>query len=332
LTSNGTGQLTRIPSSILVPMAAGQSYGFYVVCTSGLDVRYSTGTAVGNIYAQNGDLKLLEGTTGDVYFNATTTPRAFNGQVKYNRIACTSPRVPVTLSVLAQPTLALTASQMSVCPGSSVTLNVSGATTYTWSTGSNSTSVVVTPTVATGYNVVGTNTLGCNTTSLITIGTYTLPVVSIITSANTICAGANAVLTAGGGVTYLWNTVSTSSMITVSPTVTTTYSVTGTSAQGCSKTAVFTQSVSACTGIESLVSSGDAIRLYPNPSNGLMTMEFGFEGEKIITITNAIGQVIRQLKTTNTLQTLDLSAEAKGIYLVKVESRGYASDYRVSVQ
>lgn len=332
LTSNGTGQLTRIPSSILVPVPAGQTYGFYVVCTSGLDVRYSNGTAVGNVYAQNSDLKLLEGTTGDVYFNATTTPRAFNGQVKYNRIACTSPRVPVTLSVLAQPTLALTASQTSVCPGSYVTLNVSGATTYTWSTGSTSASIAVSPTMTTSYSVTGTNTLSCNTSTLITIGTYSLPVVSIITSANTICAGANAVLTAGGGVSYLWSTSATTSSITVSPTVTTTYSVTGTSAQGCSKQAVFTQTVSACTGIEALASSGEAIRLYPNPSTGVITMEFGFEGEKVITITNSIGQTIRQLKTADVIQTLDLSSEAKGIYLVKVESRGYASDYRVSVQ
>lgn len=332
LTSNGTGQLTRIPSSILVPMAAGQTYGFYVVCTSGMDVRYSNGTAVGNVYAQNGDLKLLEGTTGDTYFNATTTPRAFNGQVKYNRIACTSPRVPVTLSVLAQPTLALTVSQASVCPGSSSTLTVNGATTYTWSTGSNSPSIVVTPAMATNYSVTGTNTLSCSSSTLVTIGTYSLPSVSIVTSANTICAGANAVLTAGGGVTYLWSTAATGSVITVSPTVTTTYSVTGTSAQGCQKTAVHTQSVSPCTGIESLTVSGEAIRIFPNPSNGLITMEFGFEGEKTITITNSIGQVIRQLKTTDEQQTLDLSAEAKGIYLVKVESRGYASDYRVSVQ
>lgn len=332
ITTNGPGQLTRIPSAMVVPMAAGQSYGFYVVSTSGLTVRYANGTAVGNVLAQNGDLKVLEGTTGNTYFNVTTTTRAFNGQVKYNRIACTSPRVPVTLSVLPQPTLTLTASQMSVCPGSSVTLNVSGADTYTWSTGSNASTVVVAPNATTSYSVTGTNTLSCNTTSIITLSTYSLPAVSIVTSSNLICAGNPVVLTAGGGTTYLWNTGATSSSITVSPTVTTSYSVTGTSAEGCNKLAVHTQSVNPCTGIASLAAAGKAIRLYPNPSNGLITLEFGFEGDKTITVSNAVGQTLRQLTTSDEKLMLDLSGEAKGIYLVKVQSKGYSSDYRVSVQ
>lgn len=332
ITTNGPGQLTPVPSSMAVPVAAGQTYAFYIVGTSGLDVRYSTGSAVGNVFAQNADLKVLEGTTGDTYFNATTTPRAFNGQVKYNRIACTSPRVPVTLSVLPQPTLAVAASQMSVCPGAAVTLSVSGASSYTWSTGSNSASVAVTPTMTTSYSVAGTNTLGCSSNTMITLSTYTLPVVSIITSNNLSCAGSAVVLTAGGGTSYLWNTGATTSSITVSPTITTTYSVTGTSAQGCDKMATYTQSVSACTGVASLVSSGEAVRIYPNPSNGQVTMEFGFNGTKYVTVTNAMGQVIRQFETADSVHALDLSNEAKGIYLVKVQSQGYNSDYRLSIQ
>ena len=51
-----------------------------------------------------------------------------------------------------------------------------------------------------------------------------------------ICEGASAVLTASGGVSYQWNTGETSQSILVTPTVTTTYSVTVVDGAGCTGT------------------------------------------------------------------------------------------------
>ncbi|MCZ2102341.1 MAG: GEVED domain-containing protein, partial [Chitinophagales bacterium] len=51
-----------------------------------------------------------------------------------------------------------------------------------------------------------------------------------------ICLGDEATIVATGGGTYLWNTGATTSSITVSPTATTTYTVTVTSVNGCSGT------------------------------------------------------------------------------------------------
>lgn len=48
---------------------------------------------------------------------------------------------------------------------------------------------------------------------------------TILSSANTICAGQSVTLLAGGGGSYLWNNGSTNNAIIVSPTITTTYSV-----------------------------------------------------------------------------------------------------------
>ena len=64
-----------------------------------------------------------------------------------------------------------------------------------------------------------------------------IPVISI-SGDNTICLGENTILTASGGNTYVWSpNGETSSSITVFPTSNTTYSVTGTDADGCSSSA-----------------------------------------------------------------------------------------------
>jgi hypothetical protein len=55
-------------------------------------------------------------------------------------------------------------------------------------------------------------------------------------------------LTAGGGVSYIWNTGATTATITVNPTVTTTYTVTVTSSDGCIKPVSKTVNVGPCSG------------------------------------------------------------------------------------
>ena len=68
-----------------------------------------------------------------------------------------------------------------------------------------------------------------------------------------ICPGESIMLSAGGGSSYLWSTGANDSIITVSPSVTTTYSVTITHSLGC----VFTDSVSVSVHTPAPVSIGD---------------------------------------------------------------------------
>lgn len=58
-----------------------------------------------------------------------------------------------------------------------------------------------------------------------------------VSGTNTICAGATTTLTATGGGTYLWSTGATTAAINVTPASNTTYTVTVTSANGCTATA-----------------------------------------------------------------------------------------------
>ena len=151
---------------------------------------------------------------------------------------CTA-MVTTTVSVISTPTLVVTSA--SVCSGQSVSIVASGASTYTWTTpASNSPTITVSPSATTVYSVSG-SAAGCAGTfsATGTVSVVASPTVSA-TSA-TICAGKTATLTAtGNAATYTWVPGgATGTTFTVSPAVgLNSYTVTGTSAQGCSKAAM----------------------------------------------------------------------------------------------
>ncbi|MBA3665119.1 MAG: T9SS type A sorting domain-containing protein [Bacteroidetes bacterium] len=129
-----------------------------------------------------------------------------------------------TISVTVSSSLAIAVNAATVCAGNPATLTASGATTYTWNTGSNASSIAVSPAATTIYTVSGSvgTCSGFNTT---TVTVNTTPTVAVNTA--TICAGSNATLTASGATTYSWNTGATTNAISVSPAATTVYTVTG---------------------------------------------------------------------------------------------------------
>jgi PKD repeat protein len=145
------------------------------------------------------------------------------------------------VSVTVNPSPTVSVNSATVCAGSTATLTASGATTYSWSTGSTSTSISVSPTVTTVYTITGTSA-GCSNAKTSTVTANPLPTVSVNNA--TVCSGSPTGLTASGASTYSWSTGSTSVSITVNPTVTTVYTVTGTSG-GCSSAKTSTVSVNA---------------------------------------------------------------------------------------
>jgi hypothetical protein len=69
---------------------------------------------------------------------------------------------------------------------------------------------------------------------------------------SSICPSTSTTLTASGGTTYLWSSGATTASITVSPTITTTYSVTVT-LNGCTATASRTVTVTPCGSVGNYV-------------------------------------------------------------------------------
>jgi gliding motility-associated-like protein len=159
---------------------------------------------------------------------------------------CTNTQT-VLLVVNPLPTLIAGGSPNPVCQGASVTLTVSGASTYTWNpgalTGSN---VVVSPTINTSYTAVGNSSLGCNATVAVNVTVNPLPTLTLSSTNSSICAGSSVTLTANGANSYTWLPGGTNgNTLAVTPTITTTYTVTGLSLAGCSSTAVITVTVNA---------------------------------------------------------------------------------------
>jgi gliding motility-associated-like protein len=146
------------------------------------------------------------------------------------------------ITVNPVPTVSVN-SPAAVCSGQSVTLTAtpsSGGGTYSWLPGGATTqSITVSPGSSTTYTVTYT-LAGCSGTGTGTVTINPVPTVSINPLTSTICAGSSATLTASpslGGGTYSWSPGgATTSAITVSPSSSTTYTVTYT-LSGCVGTA-----------------------------------------------------------------------------------------------
>ena len=233
----------------------------------------------------------------------------------------------VALVVNALPTVSVNTG--AICNGNSFTITPSGASSYTVSGGLS----VVNPSVTTSYSVTGTSTAGCvsSNTAVSTVTVNALPIITIASSSSLICIGQTANLTASGAVSYTWNTSVTTSVIAVSPTVTTTYTVNGIDANGCSNFATATQNVSVCTNLEDAFINiqNSLFNVYPNPSNGIFTIELAADVKVIIT--NALGQEVVNNNYTEGKHLLHLQDVANGIYFVKVSVGNTQSTKRLVV-
>lgn len=217
---------------------------------------------------------------------------------------------PLVVGVAASPSSAV------ICKGASVSLSGTGASTYTW-TGGIVNGAAFTPTATATYTVTGANASACTNTAVITVTVNALPVIGAASTHSMICAGSSSTLTATGASSYTWNTGGTTAGITVSPTVTTSYTVTGMNASGCTAMAMVTQSVSLCTGIEQLLlSSAINVKAYPNPNQGVVSIEIPAMSD--VSISNALGEVLFAGMLDAGKHELDLNDQAAGMYVVKI--------------
>lgn len=142
-----------------------------------------------------------------------------------------------TVTVYALPVVDVP--DYSICTGGTVTLTATGANTYTWSPGTylNATtgaSVNSTPAANIQYTVVGTDVNGCQNSDITNV--TIIPNAPINAGLDvTICTGESTTLVATGGVSYNWLAPisAAGASQTVSPAATTTYTVNGSDAAGC---------------------------------------------------------------------------------------------------
>jgi hypothetical protein len=127
-------------------------------------------------------------------------------------LSCTaSATIPVT--VVTTPVAYPTAQPALICIGQTSTLTASGATNYTWTTGTqtlNTAAITVTPAVGvTTYTIIKANA-NCVDTKTISVIVNALPTVFAIVTPTLVCALSPATLAVGGAQTYTWTAPSTS--------------------------------------------------------------------------------------------------------------------------
>lgn len=110
------------------------------------------------------------------------------------------------------------------------------------------------------------------------------------------------------------------------------YSVTVTDAQGCSDTGTFSVIVSGTE--EAAATSFDELKVFPNPTNGLIRLSLQLDQQRSIqlAIYNQFGQQIerRNLGEVQLLeQQIDLSAQPAGVYFLRLLSEGEQRTVRV---
>jgi len=148
---------------------------------------------------------------------------------------CGFDTVALNVFVHPLPVVTMVISNSVICEFDTVNMLVNGANNYLWSTGATSYSISETPSITTIYSVTGTDINNCSLTTTVQISVNPNPTVSIV-STNSVCIGTSSSLTATGADSYTWSTGATTNSITESPTIPTTYSVTGTDLNNCSNT------------------------------------------------------------------------------------------------
>lgn len=225
-----------------------------------------------------------------------------------------------TVTVIALPPVILNTG--AICAGESFTLMATGASSYTYSAGP-----VVSPATTSFYSVIGTSAEGCTNTAVTNVIVNQLPVITISTTNTVLCAGEETTISANGASVYTFNPGGIGPDIIVSPTVTTTYTVTGIDNNGCKNTSVFTQNVDVCTGLKENAVAGSGIRLYPNPTPGQVQLEIDAEQE--IFVVNALGQTVYFARLVPGKHTIHFEDLANGVYVLKIRNAEGVKTFKV---
>lgn len=230
---------------------------------------------------------------------------------------------------LCQAPINLTSNNnLSICSNSTI-LSASATGLINWYASPSSTVIIGTgPTFTTpilmpglyNYYVEAVNSCTINPVRTnIQVISNTVPNVSVTTSNSLICSGQSATLTASGALTYIWNTGDTTAIISVTPTITTTYTVTGIDLNGCQNSYSFTQNYSPCLN-NNEIENNPHLLIYPNPFIETLTVKIEKDSFSNFTfnIYNNLGLNVHGNRYCKNETKIDVSQLPSGIYYLEV--------------
>jgi len=163
--------------------------------------------------------------------NNASSNFSLNGQNLGNRtsswgLSRIAYNIPQNGSILTNTIILVvnSSSNRPLCPGQQLTLTTTSSTTYTWSTGSNQPSIVVSPSVSTIYSVF-TQPDQCSS-GIGTVMVNVLPELQLSSSSYSICEGKSITINSNGTNISVLNVFGQTVSPIVSPTATSQYTVT----------------------------------------------------------------------------------------------------------
>lgn len=243
-----------------------------------------------------------------------------------------------TVVVNQLPTVVAQSTTTTICAGGSVTLDGSGATSYTWTGGVND-GVPFAPIATDTYTVTGTDGNGCTNTDVTTVTVNPLPTVTGTSAMNMVCLDDATVALTGSPAGGTWNGpavtgASFDPMTAGAGTHTTVY--TFTDGNGCTDTAQAIINVDLCLSTVSttLENSTD---VYPNPNSGVFTLTVNANiGDMLVEIVDMQGRVVYSAQENNVqsdyTKQISLDNVADGIYMLRLTSADEQQVMRISVQ
>jgi gliding motility-associated-like protein len=196
----------------------------------------SCGGGAMNLTASGADV--YQWSTGENNSSITVTPfsNSTYSVTGFSSVSGCSNTAAAEVTVSTVPQLSITGG--TVCAGTTVTLNASGASSYLWSTGQTGNTAVVVPFSSQVYTVTGygTSTV-CSTSQTVSVMVLSAPMLTI-SPVSPICKFQKTRLTVSGFTSYYWSTGDSLSSIEVSPLTSSIYSVNSIENQtGCIATA-----------------------------------------------------------------------------------------------
>jgi len=293
------------------------------ICAGNSATIIASGAGVGASYVWDNGLPATAANTVSPTITTVYAVTATDAQ------SCTQ-TASITVNVETIPTVSVTPASPSICAGEQVTLVASGAQTYVWNNGSTNSNLTVSPNSQTTYTVIGQNGSCSGTPVQTTIAVAPSPTVVATSDVYNVSVGGTVSFSNGGSsaTSFIWTfgdgNVSTQGVVAH------TYNVMGI------YTAVLSGTIGNCTASDTIIVNvgvvdvqestlEDAISIYPNPNKGQFNIKIDLtSGENIeVVLYSTIGQVISTTRVENiqnTILNFDLSNEAEGIYVVRIET------------
>ncbi|MGR3810437.1 SdrD B-like domain-containing protein [Jiulongibacter sp. NS-SX5] len=274
-TSDASNELTIVVDALAAPTVSANKS---TICL-GESVVLTATNCSGTVSWSNGSTTVGTGSSLDLTPDGTSS---YTATCQSN--TCVSPASSTVTVNVSSSTGApvISASTQSICTGESVTLTASSCGgTVNWSNGMTGASITVSPTTTSTYSAIcSVGSCTSNTSNTITIDVSSGETPTITASATTICAGTEVTLTASNCTSgIVWNTGATTSSIEITPSETSTYTVTcGTgSCAGSANETIIVNSVSSVSisASSSQICSGESVTLTASECSQNLTWSNG---------------------------------------------------------